>query len=195
MKAVASRLPSRFVPGVAAIVVAAATCLAAATVVDAQTPPAGPGMHPGMHDGHGPMMGPMRELDRLKTSLRLNAQQSALWDRAAAAMKPDGDPRETMRATHDRMLAMLADPNFNPRAMAAEMDRVGDEHRAKMRTVREAWFAVYDSLDPGQRGQVREFLRERMSKHDHHGMRGEWMHHDDERHPPMPPAAPTPPAR
>ncbi len=152
--------------------------------------------HGGMHDGPGPGMHGMRGMEQLKASLQLTPQQSALWDRAAAAMRPTGDPRDEMRATHERMLAMLADPNFNPRAMAAEMDRLDDEHRAKMRTVREAWFAVYDSLNPAQRGQVREFLRERMSRRGH-GMHGEWMHGGEHAgRPPMPnaPMPPTPPS-
>ncbi len=196
MKAAASRIPSRFFPGIAAFAVAAVTCFAAATVVDAQTPPRGGEMRDGHGAGmgeHGPGMREMHELDRLRTSLQLTPQQSALWDRAAAAMKPDGNPHEEMKARHDRMLAMLADPNFNPRAMAAETDRMDDERKAKMRTVRDAWFAVYDSLNPAQRGQVREFLRERMTKHEHGMHGGEWMHRDEQPgRPPMPPNAPAP---
>lgn len=199
MKAVASRIPSRFLPGIAALTVAAVTCFAAATVVDAQTPPPGAGMRdgrgPDMHEQHGPAMRMMRELDRLKASLQLNPQQAALWDRAAAAMKPDGNPRDEMKARHDRMLAMLADPNFNPRALAAETDRMADEHMAKMRTVREAWFSVYDSLNAAQRGQVREFLRERMAKRDHGMHEGGWMHRGEQGKPPMPPGAPGAPTR
>jgi Spy/CpxP family protein refolding chaperone len=189
------KILSRFGPGVAAVAVALAACLATVTVVDAQTPPTPP--HP---PGHPMMGGPgqqhgmrmMRELDRFKTSLQLNAQQSAAWDRAVAAMKPQGDMRAQMKAQHDRMAAMLDDPNFDPRRMAAEMDRLGAEHRAKMNSVREAWFAVYDTLNPVQRGQVREFLRERMSHrmHERHD-RGGWKHEGDGREGPMAP----PPAR
>ena len=112
-------------------------------------------------------------------------------------MKPQGDIREQMRAHHDRMAAMLDDPNFDPRKMAAEMDNLGAQHRAKMAGIRDAWLAVYDSLNPVQRGQVREFLRERMA-HRMHGMqrmgeRMEWMHRGgDKGQPPMaaPPGQP-----
>jgi Spy/CpxP family protein refolding chaperone len=201
-------LSTRNLPGIAAVLIAASACLAVATVVDAQTPPA-----PRPGDARAPMpprpdgmMGPggprmrgmhaMREVERLKTSLQLNAQQSALWDRAAATMKPQGDMHQQMKAGHDRMEAMLDDPNFDPRRMAAEMDRVAAERKARMTSIRDAWFAVYDALNPVQRGQVREFLRERMTRH--HGMHGgpggrvdEWMHHGEGKgQPPM-----TPPTR
>ena len=146
----------------------------------------GPGMR-GMHM--------MREVERLKTSLQLTPQQATLWDRAVAQMKPQPDAREQMKGTHDRMAAMLDDPNFDPRRMAAEMDRAADDRKAKMTAMRDAWFSVYDALNPVQRGQVREFLRARMSR-GHHEMRGghgEWMHHDGEKgRPPVPPAAPPP---
>jgi Spy/CpxP family protein refolding chaperone len=210
-------LSTRYLPGVAAVMIAASACLVVAQVVEAQTPPApragdarppmppspdgkmgpgGPGMQ-GMHK--------MREVERLKTSLQLNAQQAAVWDRAVAQMKPQGDRRdmrEQMKARHDRMAAMLDDPNFDPRRLAAEMDRVGAERKARMTTIRDAWFAVYDVLNPVQRGQVREFLRERMTRH--HGMHGgmhgdrggpggEWMHHGQP--PMMAPPAPPPVTR
>jgi protein CpxP len=207
--------PSRFVPGLAATVVAISACLAVATVVEAQTPPpkGGPDGRPpraemkgaGDHGPgeHGPGMHHMRELDRFKKSLALNPQQTALWDKAVVAMKPPSNMFEQMKARHDKLSAMLDDPNFDPRKMAAEMDSAEAERKAHMASIRDAWFAVYDSLNPAQRGQVREFLRERMSGHHGGGMmmrgRGEWMQHEG--HGPMPPmppmqpgTPPTPPA-
>lgn len=134
-------------------------------------PPTGDADHgerggPGLH-GHRMM----REVERLKTSLKLNASQTALWDRAQGLMKPPADGREQMRARRDRMAAMLDDPGFDPRKLAAEMDSSDNERRARMTAVRDAWFAVYDSLDPVQRGQAREFLRSHMAGP--HGMGGE----------------------
>jgi len=179
------KIPSRFLPALVAVVIAATASFAVATVVEAQTPPPVPGARPpGAPPPHGERGGPhggpgmrmMREVDQLKTSLQLNASQSALWDKAVAQMKPPTDLREQMKAHHDKMTAALADPNFDPRKIAAEMERADAERRARMATIREAWFSVYDSLNPVQRGQVREFLRERMS-HMHGGHRMEWMHH------------------
>ena len=202
--------PSRFVPRCAAVLVAVSACLATATAVEAQTPPSNSSapasmrpqppdgadrMHEGEHGGPGMHM--MRDLAAFRTSLQLNAQQSALWDRALAATKPEDGMRQRMKARHDQMLAMLDDPNFDPRKMAAAMDRFDTEREAKTTTVRDAWFAVYDSLNPVQRGQAREFLRERMS-HRRGGMHGHggWMHRHDERgHGPMVPDASRPPSQ
>ncbi|MEO8938861.1 MAG: periplasmic heavy metal sensor [Burkholderiaceae bacterium] len=190
---------NRFAPGLLALAIAAGGGVALTTFAQAQTAapaPAGappmprhPSMWPdehgmwggrGMHDGH-----MMRELERLKTSLKLNASQTALWDKAQEQMKPPTDTREKMMATRDRIAAMLDDPSFDPRKLAADMDSAQAERKAKMTAMRDAWFAVYDSLDPVQRGQAREFLRSNMAKR--HGMgdrgerggRGEWMHRHD----------------
>ena len=190
----------RLLPALIALTIAAGGSFAVATVVEAQTPPPqaawpmppdGPMKH-GEHDMHGgPGMRMMKEVERLKASLQLNASQSALWDKAVAQMKPPTNMREEMKANHDRMTAALADPNFNPRALAAEMDRMDTERRARMSSIRDAWFTVYDSLNPAQRGQVREFLRERMSHGG--GMHHEgWMHHRDGEHGDMMPGRPMP---
>ena len=181
-------ISSRMTRGVMAGAFAASSCLAWVGVSHAQTPtqtapaPPGPGMHSthdmqGMHDMHGMRhMHMMRELARLKTSLRLTPEQAALWDRAEQQMKPAADVREQMKATHGRMTAMLDDPNFDPRKLAAEMDRVQTERMAKHKTTREAWFAMYDKLDPVQRGQVREFLRSHMAHGKGMGEHMGWMH-------------------
>lgn len=124
----------------------------------------------------------MHDMARLKTSLRLTPEQAALWDRAAQQMKPPADLREQMKAAHERMAAMLDDPNFDPRKLAAEMDNMQSERMARHKTMREAWFAVYDKLNPVQRGQVREFLRSHMARGErmrdpmgsmHRGMHGD----------------------
>jgi Spy/CpxP family protein refolding chaperone len=196
-----------FLPALIALTFAAAGSLTVATVVEAQTPPSQPGRPmpadgpmpmkhgdrggPGEHGMHGPEMRMMRELEQFKAALQLNASQSALWDKAAAQMKPPMNAREEMKAGHDRMTAALADPNFDPRKLAAEMDRVDTERRARMSSIRDAWFTVYDSLNPAQRGQVREFLRERMShRPGMHG--GGWMHHGDGERRGMMPGKPMP---
>ena len=194
----------RFAPGILAVLIAAGGGVALTTLAQAQSTPTAPAMppHPPMGFGGPGERGPggghrmMREVERLKTSLKLNASQTALWDRAQGLMKPPTDQREQMKARRDRMAAMLDDPAFDPRRLAAEMDSAEAERKATMTAVRDAWFALYDSLNPAQRGQVREFLRSRMS---HRGgmegpgggrMEGGWMHrHDgDGPKPPSPPA-------
>ncbi len=176
--------------GIALTTLAYAQTAAPATAPVPPMPPHHPPMGeggPGMHGGHGHRM--MMEVERLKTSLKLNASQTALWDKAQGLMKPPTDTREQMRARDERMVAMLDDPNFDPRKLAADMDGVQAERKAAMTSLRDAWFAVYDSLNPVQRGQAREFLRSHLSRP--HGMRGrgEWMreHEDQPGRAPMPP--------
>lgn len=172
---------TRIAGGLLVASIAAGGGIALTSLAQAQTTSPAPPMpphHPPMGDwGHGEHGGPdmhnhrmMRDVERLKTSLKLNAAQTALWDKAQAPMKPSGDPRAEMKARRDRMAAMLDDPDFDPRKLAAEMDSAQNEHRARMSSVRDAWFAVYDSLDPVQRGQAREFLRSHMAPP--HGMGG-----------------------
>ena len=173
------KLISRWAPGLFAVTIAGGAGVAVATFASAQSaPPAPPGAvapmppRPPMgHDGFGMHGGPgrhgghrMMELQRLKTSLKLDASQTALWDQAEALMKPLGDEHEAMKARHARMAAMLDDPGFDPRKLAADMDTAEAEHRARANGVRDAWFALYDSLNPVQRGQAREFLRAHMSR-------------------------------
>ena len=195
-------LTTRWAPGLLAVTIASAASVALATFASAQSaPPPSPGvmapmpprppmghdglgMHggPGMHGGHR-----MMELQRLKTSLKLNASQTALWDRAETLMKPPGDLHEAMKARHERMAAMLDDPGFDPRKLAADMDAAEAEHRARANSVRDAWFALYDSLNPVQRGQAREFLRSRLSRG--HAMHEHMAGHrpDGDGRAPMPP--------
>jgi len=186
---------ARIAAGLLVASVAAGGGIALTSLAQAQTPPPAtspappmPPHHPPMGDwGHGEHGGPgmhgghrmMREVERLKTSLKLNASQTALWDKAQGLMKPPTDPREQMKARHDRMAAMLDDPAFDPRKMAAEMDSAQNERRARMAGVRDAWFAVYDSLNPVQRGQAREFLRSHMAHGGMGGHEGGWMHRAD----------------
>lgn len=183
---------TRIATGLVVASIAAGGGIALTSLARAQTPPAAtspaapmPPHHPPMGDGgHG---GPgmhgdhrmMREVERLKTSLKLNASQTALWDKAQGLMKPPADRHEQMKAHHDRMAAMLDDPAFDPRRMAAEMDSAQIEGRARMAGVRDAWFAVYDSLNPVQRGQAREFLRAHMAHGGMGGHEGGWMHRSD----------------
>ncbi|MGI9027022.1 MAG: Spy/CpxP family protein refolding chaperone [Burkholderiaceae bacterium] len=204
-------IPSRMARRLAAGAFAASSCMALVSISHAQTTNAPSASRsdmrapmqsdaardPGMRGEHGMRgmhhMHMMRELGRLKTSLRLTPEQAALWDRAEQRMKPPADMREQMKTRHERMTAMLDDPNFDARKLASEMDSVQSEHMARRKSMREAWFAVYDKLNPVQRGQVREFLRSRMSRGEHMRGRMGWMHHGTDNHQERnAPAAPAP---
>ncbi len=203
---------TRIASGLMVVAVAVGGGVAVTTLAEAQTtgpagqppmPPHGPGP-----EGRGMPGGHMRDLERLKTSLRLNPSQVALWDRAEQQMKPPTDGHEQMKARRDRMAAMLDDPDFDPRKLAADLDSADAERRAKMTAMRDAWFAVYASLNPVQRGQAREFLRSRLGGR--HGMHERMGEHGGERmdehhgpmhgrdgaagRPPMPPAPPSAPS-
>lgn len=172
--------------GVTQSALAQAQPTAPAAPMSPHRPPMGDADHHGerggMHGGHRMM----RDVERLRTSLKLTANQNALWDKAQGLMRPPPDGREQMKARHDRLAAMLDDPNFDPRQLAADMDSGDNERRARMTAIRDAWFAVYDSLNPVQRGQAREFLRSHMA-HPHRmgGEGGGWMHGPEGGKPPM----------
>ncbi len=180
-------LLTRFAPTVMIVALAAGSGIALTTLAHAQGATAAPAAPRPPHSPQG-WGGPgherggrmMKEVERLKTSLKLTASQAALWDRAADLMKPPADAREKIRSQRDRVAAMLDDPAFDPRRLAAEMDGAQSERRARMASVRDAWFAVYDSLNPVQRGQAREFLRSHLTMHRGHGGREGWMHRHDE---------------
>ena len=188
---------TRIASSLVVIAIAVGGGVAITTLAEAQTSASGqPPMPPHGPEGRGMMGGHMmREVERLKTSLKLSPSQAALWDRAQEQMKPPTDMREKMKARRDRTAAMLDDPDFDPRKLAADMDSAEAERRARMTATRDAWFAVYASLNPVQRGEVREFLRSRMSRHgmgDRLHERMEWMH-GREGGPGRPPMPATPP--
>ena len=139
---------------------------------------------PGGPGGKGPEgMGPMRGFERLHKELNLNAQQEELWKKAQAAQR---DSFRTMRAkgeeTRAKLRAEIDKPGADLKQFAQLRDQLGAQMHAQMeathKPVREAWFAVYDALDSGQKEQVRVAIRDgmdRMGRHHRGGPRGE-MH-------------------
>ena len=134
--------------------------------------------------GKGPEgMGPMRGFERLHKELNLNAQQEELWKRAQSAQR---EAFRSMRArgeeTRAKLRVEIDKPDADLKQFAQLRDQLGAQMRAQMETtrkqVREAWFAVYDTLDSVQKEKVRVAIRdgmERMGRHHRGGPRAE-MH-------------------
>ena len=134
--------------------------------------------------GKGPEgMGPMRGLERLHKELNLNAQQEDLWKKAQGAQR---EAFRSMRAkgeeTRAKLRVEIDKPGADLKQFAQLRDQLGAQMRAQMeathKQVREAWFAVYDTLDSGQREKVRVAIRDgmdRMGRHHRGGPRAE-MH-------------------
>ena len=133
--------------------------------------------------GKGPEgMGPMRGFERLHKELNLNAQQEDLWKRAQTAQR---EAFRSMRARGEETRAMLRVEIDKPGADLKQFAQLRDELSAQMRAqmeaarkqVREAWFAVYDTLDSAQKEKVRVAIRDGMDRMGRHrgGPRGE-MH-------------------
>jgi hypothetical protein len=114
-------------------------------------------------------MGPMRGFERLHRQLKLNPQQEELWKKAQAGQR---DAVRQMRAkgeeTHAQLRAEIDKPGADLRRFASLGDQLREQMRTQMQAtrkqVREAWFAVYDALDAGQKEQVRVAIREGMDR-------------------------------
>jgi len=119
-------------------------------------------------------MGPMPGLERLHKELNLNSQQEELWNRAQAAQR---EAHRSMRAqgeeTRAKLRAEIDKPGADLKQFAQLRDQLGAQMRAQMeatqKQVREAWFAVYDTLDAGQREKVRVAIRDGMDRMDRMG--------------------------
>src|SRR5260221_2127895 len=125
-------------------------------------------------------MGPMRGFERLHKELNLNAQQEELWKKAQGLqreafrwMRAKGEePRAKLRVEIDK-------PGADLKQFAQLRDQLGAQMLSQMGTirkpVREAWFAVYDTLDSGQKEKVRVAIRDGMDRMGRHrsGPRGE----------------------
>ncbi len=119
-------------------------------------------------------MGPMRVFERLHKELNLNPHQEELWKKAQAAQR---EVRRSMRArgeeTRARLRAEIDKPGADLKQFAQLRDQLGAQMRAQMeatqKQVREAWFAVYDTLDAGQKEKVRVAIRDGMDRMDRMG--------------------------
>ena len=120
--------------------------------------------------GAGPEgMGPMRGLERLHKELNLNAQQEELWKRAQGVQRDAfRSMREKGEETRAKLRVEIDKPGADLKQFAQLRDELGAQMRAQMdavrKQVREAWFAVYDALDSGQREKVRVAIRDGMDR-------------------------------
>jgi protein CpxP len=127
-------------------------------------------------------MGPMPGFEKLHKELNLNAQQEELWKKAQGVQR---EAFRSMRAkgeeTRAKLRVEIDKPGADLKQFAQLRDQLGAQMRAQMEAihtqVRDAWFAVYDALDPGQREKVRVAIRDGMDRMGRHrgGPHGE-MH-------------------
>jgi hypothetical protein len=127
-------------------------------------------------------MGPMRGHERLHRELNLNPQQEELWKKAQSLQR---EAFRSMRArgeeTRAKLRVEIDKPGADLKQFAQLRDELGAQMRAQMeaarKQVREAWFAVYDTLDSAQKEKVRVAIRDGMDRMGRHrgGPRGE-MH-------------------
>ena len=114
-------------------------------------------------------MGPMHGLERLHKELNLNSQQEELWKKARSAQR---EAHRSMRAqgeeTRAKLRTEIDKPGADLKQFAELRDQLGAQMRAQMeatqKQVREAWFAVYDTLDAAQREKVRVAIRDGMDR-------------------------------
>jgi heavy-metal resistance protein len=154
---------------------AAAALFAGASWAQMPGGPRGPeGMGP---SGMGPEgMGPMRGFERLHKELNLNQKQEELWKKAQDAQREAFKAMQAKAAeTHAKLRVEIDKPGADLKQFAQTRDKLRDEMRSQMdaarKTVRTAWFGVYDSLDAKQKEQVRVAIRDGMDRMAHRGGR------------------------
>jgi hypothetical protein len=137
-------------------------------------------------------------LKHMSDELMLTPQQQQLAQVALQKEEPSKEAREAMRKHHEAHLVALMDPNFDPRKLAAEEDQEHAAMEAQHKDARNAWFALWDSLNADQRVKARLMLL-KMAEHEHghHGMHGGYGEHGgmhggpDGAHGGMPPPPPN----
>ena len=106
--------------------------------------------------------------ERLRDELKLDARQEALWKEARDFVHGQRDAmREHFRKERAEIGTLLDQPGADLRAVAKRMDELRAEGLKQRDAVRERWFAVYDSLDAGQKEKARLFFKSG----------AEWMQH------------------
>ena len=146
---------NRIKPTLAAV--AAATIVAFAGGALAQ-----PGPH---HGGRGEGPDFVHVLAALKSELKLNTSQQAMWDAAVTQSK---SARDAGRANFDKvrtaMSAELAKPEPDLGAVAAVADDAQAANTAIRKQIRSQWLALYATFTPDQKAVVKDALGKRVAR-------------------------------
>jgi len=115
--------------------------------------------------GHDQMFG---RLERIHAELKLNEPQEALWKKAQAQSRESfKHMRDAGRELRGKMRAGIDKPGADLKQLAQLGDELRSQAQASRNQVRDAWFAVYDALDAGQKEQVRQILKARLERSGH----------------------------
>ncbi len=113
--------------------------------------------------------GPMHGMERLHEKLKLNPQQEELWKKAQTASRDSFQKMSASgRELHDKLRAEIDKPGADLKQFAQLRDQLREQMRSQMQAtrkpMRDAWFAVYDSLDAGQKETARLSVKDRMDR-------------------------------
>lgn len=126
----------------------------------------------GPHGGGEGMYG-FAGMERLHDALKLNPQQEALWKKAQETSR---EAFKKMRASaqemREKIRAEIDKPGADLKNLQSVEDKLHEQMDATRKQVRAARLAVYESLDAGQKEQVRLAIKERMDHGGRMGMHG-----------------------
>jgi|GEM_PF-6991962 len=95
--------------------------------------------------------------------LKLSGKQEELWEKAQEATDDATDrARIINRNLHDQIRVDLDQPSADLKQMIQRQEEARIKTEAVFKQAREAWFTAYDSLNAGQKEQLREAVREGM---------------------------------
>jgi protein CpxP len=119
-----------------------------------------------------------QHLAKVREQLKLNPEQDALWQQAETSTREQmRRMMEEGRGMRDKARAELDKPGADLRSVFAQGDQLRQQAEEARRQSRDKWLAVYDSLNPDQKEQVRVFMKARLDRiggfgHGHHHRRG-----------------------
>lgn len=111
------------------------------------------------------MMDPVFSLQRLAPELKLSAEQKTLFDQAQAQQKTAREAvGERFKANREARTQLLKADVIDLRALSEQRQADGQLMRDQHTQVRQAWLAVYDSLNAEQKKTVSDALKKRGEK-------------------------------